>query len=148
VVIWTITSWSSGRSELTVPGCQGELQRLPNRGRYVCSDELRSQGTRPATAGSGIYAGQNMKGAPTATRTRDLPLRRRSLYPLSYQGLQPPILPPGDGGPRPQRGDRCPSVRVLTPVAMVSAIRSYVDEAVAKPVNFPAAGTPADVPTD
>ena len=30
--------------------------------------------------------------APTATRTRDLPLRRRSLYPLSYQGLPSPQL--------------------------------------------------------
>ena len=28
-----------------------------------------------------------MTCAPTATRTRDLPLRRRSLYPLSYRGL-------------------------------------------------------------
>ena len=28
--------------------------------------------------------------APTATRTRDLPLRRRSLYPLSYRGLPKP----------------------------------------------------------
>ena len=26
-------------------------------------------------------------GAPTATRTRDLLLRRQSLYPLSYRGL-------------------------------------------------------------
>jgi hypothetical protein len=30
-------------------------------------------------------------GAPTATRTRDLPLRRRSLYPLSYRGLPGPL---------------------------------------------------------
>ena len=27
--------------------------------------------------------------APTATRTRDLLLRRQSLYPLSYRGLPP-----------------------------------------------------------
>ena len=32
-----------------------------------------------------------MTCAPTATRTRDLPLRRRSLYPLSYRGLPGPI---------------------------------------------------------
>jgi hypothetical protein len=31
-----------------------------------------------------------MTCAPTATRTRDLPLRRRSLYPLSYRGLPEP----------------------------------------------------------
>jgi hypothetical protein len=30
--------------------------------------------------------------APTATRTRDLPLRRRSLYPLSYRGLPKPYV--------------------------------------------------------
>ena len=30
-------------------------------------------------------------GAPTATRTRDLPLRRRSLYPLSYRGSAEPL---------------------------------------------------------
>ena len=29
-----------------------------------------------------------LTSAPTATRTRDLPLRRRSLYPLSYRGLR------------------------------------------------------------
>ena len=28
--------------------------------------------------------------APTATRTRDLLLRRQSLYPLSYRGLPTP----------------------------------------------------------
>jgi hypothetical protein len=33
-----------------------------------------------------------MTCAPTATRTRDLPLRRRSLYPLSYRGLRNPKL--------------------------------------------------------
>jgi hypothetical protein len=54
------------------------------------SDEMLSQSTPPAARGSGIYAGQNMEGAPTATRTRDLPLRRRSLYPLSYRGLRNP----------------------------------------------------------
>ena len=32
-----------------------------------------------------------MTCAPTATRTRDLPLRRRSLYPLSYRGLSGPL---------------------------------------------------------
>ena len=32
-----------------------------------------------------------MTCAPTATRTRDLPLRRRSLYPLSYRGLPGPL---------------------------------------------------------
>jgi hypothetical protein len=37
-----------------------------------------------------------MTCAPTATRTRDLPLRRRSLYPLSYRGLRNPKLT-GDG---------------------------------------------------
>jgi hypothetical protein len=51
---------------------------------------MLSQSTPPAARGSEIYAGQNMKGAPTATRTRDLPLRRRSLYPLSYRGLRNP----------------------------------------------------------
>jgi hypothetical protein len=34
-----------------------------------------------------------MTSAPTATRTRDLPLRRRSLYPLSYRGYSSPSLP-------------------------------------------------------
>ncbi len=40
-----------------------------------------------------------MTRAPSATRTRDLPLRRRLLYPLSYQGLRVPSLP----GSRPAR---------------------------------------------
>lgn len=31
-----------------------------------------------------------MTCAPSATRTRDLPLRRRLLYPLSYRGLRNP----------------------------------------------------------
>src|ERR1700722_17684775 len=35
-----------------------------------------------------------MKGAPTATRTRDLPLRRRSRYSASYQGIQGSHLTP------------------------------------------------------
>ena len=41
-----------------------------------------------------------MTCAPTATRTRDLPLRRRSLYPLSYRGLRHAKLTrmPGVGG--------------------------------------------------
>ena len=30
---------------------------------------------------------RKFKSAPTATRTRDLLLRRQSLYPLSYRGL-------------------------------------------------------------
>jgi hypothetical protein len=37
---------------------------------------MLSQSTPPAAAGSRHRAGQNMTGAPTATRTRDLPLRR------------------------------------------------------------------------
>jgi hypothetical protein len=44
-----------------------------------------------------------MTRAPTATRTRDLPLRRRSLYPLSYQGLQGFHLTRDPGGALPQR---------------------------------------------
>jgi hypothetical protein len=30
---------------------------------------------------------RTFRSAPTATRTRDLLLRRQSLYPLSYRGL-------------------------------------------------------------
>ena len=33
---------------------------------------------------------QGNLGAPSATRTRDLLLRRQSLYPLSYRGLPTP----------------------------------------------------------
>ena len=44
----------------------------------------------PAFPQAGGLALAIREGAPTATRTRDLPLRRRSLYPLSYQGLQDP----------------------------------------------------------
>jgi hypothetical protein len=43
---------------------------------------------------SGLRWGElngNSTSAPTATRTRDLPLRRRSLYPLSYRGLPGPL---------------------------------------------------------
>ena len=43
--------------------------------------------------------------APTATRTRDLPLRRRSLYPLSYRGSRQPKLT-WDGGRLPRSARR------------------------------------------
>jgi hypothetical protein len=40
----------------------------------------------PAFPQAGGLTLANRGCAPTATRTRDLPLRRRSLYPLSYRG--------------------------------------------------------------
>jgi hypothetical protein len=61
---------------------------LFKRRRYVCSHETLDQCTRPTARGSGIYAGQNLKGAPTATQTRDLPLRRRPLLAWRAASLQ------------------------------------------------------------
>ena len=62
--------------------------------------------------------GPGFRGAPTATRTRDLPLRRRSLYPLSYQGLQGFHLTRDPGGALPRReavpGDYQPAARART----------------------------------
>ncbi len=48
-----------------------------------------------------------LRGAPSATRTRDLLLRRQLLYPLSYRGQ------PGQGsnllaGPKPNRSAAIP----------------------------------------
>ena len=50
---------------------------------------------------------QRRRGAPSATRTRDLLLRRQLLYPLSYRGQ------PGQGGdllagPKPNRSAAIP----------------------------------------
>ena len=45
-----------------------------------------------------------MTCAPTATRTRDLLLRRQSLYPLSYRG--PTAKPTGQNRPTQPRPDR------------------------------------------
>jgi hypothetical protein len=38
-------------------------------------------------------------GAPSAIRTRDLLLRRQSLYPLSYRGWRPPRQPQAEPEP-------------------------------------------------
>jgi hypothetical protein len=52
----------------------------------ICTSSL------PAFPQAGRLALAVGECAPTATRTRDLPLRRRSLYPLSYRGLPKPYV--------------------------------------------------------
>jgi hypothetical protein len=61
-----------------VPIRSGGATDASKRGSNVCSHEMLGQSTPPAARGSEIHAGQNMNGAPTATRTLDLPLRRSS----------------------------------------------------------------------
>src|ERR1700749_2647443 len=68
---------------------------------YLCSrDEAKPTGLAGQRwllvldHGCGVRLGRVvLTCAPTATRTRDLPLRRRSLYPLSYRGLRKLSLP-------------------------------------------------------
>lgn len=40
----------------------------------------------------------SLNGAPETNRTSDLPLRRGSLYPLSYRGTEPMIPSLGEEG--------------------------------------------------
>ncbi len=47
----------------------------------------RGLGVDPLDETAGLLTGRPLTCAPTATRTRDLLLRRQSLYPLSYRGL-------------------------------------------------------------
>ena len=58
----------------------------------TCSTGMLDPCTRRTAAEGRIVAGQDMKSAPSATRTRDLLLRRQLLYPLSYRGLPNPQL--------------------------------------------------------
>jgi hypothetical protein len=67
---------SSSRGWLPIRS--GGATDASKRGSNVCSHEMLGQSTPPAARGSEIHAGQNMNGAPTATRTLDLPLRRSS----------------------------------------------------------------------
>jgi hypothetical protein len=73
-----------------LPLAVGERYRTSRHESSICSIGMLDPCTGRIAAGGHVLAGQDMKSAPSATRTRDLLLRRQLLYPLSYRGLRHP----------------------------------------------------------
>jgi hypothetical protein len=80
---------AAGRAALPRAGC-GDSVGILKTGDGACVMRVLSLPAFPQAGGLTLAA---FRGAPTATRTRDLPLRRRSLYPLSYRGYGNQSLP-------------------------------------------------------
>jgi hypothetical protein len=73
-----------------LPLAVGERYRTFKHESSICSTGMLDPCTGRHAAEGRITAAQSNISAPSATRTRDLLLRRQLLYPLSYRGLRHP----------------------------------------------------------